>query len=364
MVSILRSERALLFGALSTIILLVFGKPWLADLSNPLLFSALSVWIFGAMLWMSFAVVRHADCLASLLGEPLGTLILTVSVISIEVIMIAAIMLTGVENPTLARDTMFAVIMIVLNGMVGVSLIAAAIKHRAPQFNMQGANVYLGVLAPLALITLVLPRYTLSSRGGEASASVEILLVSVSIVLYVVFLGVQTIAHRGYFVQPGSAESAEHHDVTPRSIPYHAFLLPLTMLPIVLLAKSMAKLVDHGIAEIGAPQALGGVVVAVLVLSPEALAGFKSALGNQLQRTVNITYGSALATIGLTVPAVLLIGFFTDQRIELGLEQVEVFMLIVTLLTAVINASSGRTNILQGVVHLLLFVTYLVLIFD
>ncbi len=368
--SVLRSELALWFGILTTVLLTVFGQAWLADLSNPLWYSFLFAWLFFIMLWLAFGVVRHADCLAIKLGEPYGTLILTVSVISIEVIMISAVMLTGENNPTLARDTLFSVLMIVLNGMVGVTLLLGALRHGEQIYNLKGATAYLGVIIPLAGLSIILPRYTTSAPWGEVSPLMAVYLIVMSLGLYGVFLGIQTMRHRTFFQQPaasqGNAENSDHDhgDLVIRSLGYHAAFLPLTMLPIILLSKKMAVLVDHGIATLGAPQALGGFLVAILVLSPESVAALKAALDNKLQRTMNISLGSALATIGLTIPAVLGISLITGKTVVLGLEDAEVHLLLFTILVAIVNFTSERTNVLHGIVHLILFLTYVVLIFD
>ena len=363
----IRSELAVWVGAATTVLFLLFGKSWTSDLGHGTSYAFLFLWLFVAILWMAFGVVRHADCLAALLGEPYGTLILTLSVIGIEAVMIAAVMLTGPDNPGLARDTMFAVLMIVLNGMVGITMLLSAWRHHAPAFNLQGASAYLGVIVPLAALTLVLPRFTPSAPGGQPSPIFAAFLILASSVLYGVFLGIQTMRHRAYFVQPGVEEESshdDHGDLPVRSVTYHAVFLILSMLPIILLAKSMATLVEHGISVIGAPQALGGFLIAILILSPEALAGFRAALRNRLQRSMNICLGSAVSTIGLTVPVVLAISFATGKPIELGLEPVELVLLGVTLVTIIVNTSSGRTNVLQGAVHVLLFLTYVVLVFD
>jgi Ca2+:H+ antiporter len=323
-----RSELQVAAGAVTATLFLLFGSAWLGDLTAPAWASVVFLWLFVVMLWSSFGVVRHADGLAILLGEPLGTLILTVAVISIEVIMISAVMLTGENNPALARDTVFAVIMVVLNGMAGASVLLGGLKHGEPEFNLQGANAYLGILVPLSVLTLVVPNYTQSAPGGIPGPVLGVFLVLVCIVLYLVFLGIQTMRHRHYFVQPGDEATSDHghddHGFTVRSIPHHAVFLVLTMIPIVLLSKSMAKVVDHGIEVAGMPTALGGLLVAILVLSPEALAAFKAARSNQLQRSINISMGSALATISLTMPAVLLIGMATGRDVELGLGSLDV----------------------------------------
>ncbi len=365
---VLRDELALSVGGITTALFAIFGSAWLADLSHLLWFNLLFFWLFGVMLWLAFGVVRHADGLATLLGEPLGTLILTLSVISIEVVMISAVMLTGAENPTLARDTLLAVLMIVLNGMLGFTLLLGGLRHGEQSYNLQGAATYLAVIIPLAGLGVILPRYMPSAPGGQVTPLVAGWLIVVSAGLYGSFLWIQTQRHSGFFLQPTQSEDGETDadlgHAPPRSLRYHAVLLPLTMLPIVLLAKKMAVLVDHGTATLGAPQALGGFLVAILVLSPEALAAVKSALANQLQRTMNIALGSTCSTIGLTIPAVLGISLVTGKTVELGLEPAEGHLLLITLLVAVVNFTSLRTNVLHGVVHIMLFLTYVVLIFD
>jgi len=367
---VIRSELPLWAGVITTLLFIQNGNAWLADLSQGGWYLFLFTWLFAVMLWLAFNVVRHADSLAVILGEPYGTLILTLSVISIEVIMISAVMITGESNPTLARDMLYSVLMIVLNGMVGVTLVIGALRYGEQKYNLKGSVAYLGVIIPLAGLGIILPRYTISAPGGEASPLMSVYLIAMSIGLYGVFLAIQTMRHRAFFQQPVSADQAEetddhdHGNLVVRSLGYHALFLPLTMLPIVLLSKKMAALVDHGTATLGAPQAIGGFLVAVLVLSPEGVAAVRAALANKLQRTMNITLGSTLSTIGLTIPAVLAIGMITGKRVELGLEEPEIYLLVLTLLVSIVNLNSKRTNVLQGIVHLILFFTYIVLIFD
>lgn len=366
---VFKSEMALWCGILTTSAFLMFGYDMLGDLSSSVRFLLLFGWLFAVMLWLSFGVVRHADCLAVILGEPYGTLILTLAVISIEVVMISAVMITGDNVPTLARDTMFAVLMIILNGLLGLTLLLGGLKHREQEYNMTGAKTYLGVIVPLAVLGLILPRFTTSAPGGQVTPLMAVFLLLMSGGLYVVFLLIQTRRHTQFFKQPSAtvedhADDHHHEGLVIRSVGHHVLFLVLTMLPIVLLSKNMAKLVDHGIETLSAPQALGGFLVAILVLSPEGMAAIKSALSNQLQRTVNIGLGSALSTIGLTIPAVLVISLVTGRTVELGLEAAEIVLLILTLVVAAINFGTGRTNIMQGAVHLIIFLAYIVLIFD
>lgn len=366
---VFKSEMALWFGIVTTAVFLIFGDDMMGDLSDTLLVSLLFGWLFAVMLWLSFGVVRHADCLAIILGEPYGTLILTLAVISIEVVMISAVMVTGDNVPTLARDTMFSVLMIVMNGMLGLTLLLGGLKHREQEYNLAGARTYLGVIIPLATLGLILPRFTTSTPGGQVSPLMAVFLLIMSAGLYVVFLLIQTRRHTQFFKQPvpddaDHTEGIHHEGLVVRNTGYHVLFLVLTMLPIVLLSKSMAKFVDHGIETLNAPQALGGFLVAILVLSPEGMGAVKSALDNQLQRTVNIGLGSALSTIGLTIPAVLAISLVTGRTIELGLDMAEIVLLALTLTVSLVNFGSGRTNIMQGAVHLILFFSYIILIFE
>ena len=368
--SILRRESPFIAGALTTAVLYTFGERWLHDLSNPLVFAALFLWVFAVMLWCAFAVVRHADSLAELLGEPYGTLILTIAVIGIEASVIAAIMLSGPDNPVLARDTMLAVIIIVLNGMVGIALLIGGLRHSEQEFNPEGARAYLAVIVTLSTTTLIMPTFTISTADPSLTPLQAIVFGTITVALYLTFLGIQTVRHRGYFIQPAVAgtpvedDQGEHQLVAPRSTGYHAIFLLLTLLPIVLLSEKFAALVEHITEEFGAPVALSGVLVALLVLAPEGLAAFRASYANHLQRSVNICLGSALSTIGLTVPTVLVIGLLANEHIILGLDGTEMVLLILTLFLSALTFGGVRTTVLNGAVHIVVFFVYLVLIFD
>ena len=365
---IFRSEMALWVGFVTVLVFFTVGGHWLKPLDHGLLAGGIFAWLFAVMLWLSFGVVKHAECLAVKLGEPFGTLILTLSVISIEIVMISAVMVTGGENPTLARDTMFSVVMIVLNGMLGITLLIGGLRHHEQVYNLRGGRSYLGVIITLGSLCLILPKFTTSAPGGAPSHMMAIYLIVVSITLYGVFLFLQSTRHRTFFKHPpvDSNEPSEdsHHKIIPRSLSYHVVFLILTMIPIVLLSKKMALVVDYGIVAVGAPEPLAGFLVAILVLSPEGMAAIKASLHNQLQRTVNIALGSAVATIGLTVPAVLLISEFTGKFIELGLDPPEIVLLAATFLVANLTLGGGKTNTLSGAIHLVLLASYVMLLFD
>ena len=362
----IKEEAGFLVGLATLMFFMTVGSPLLSNLSGWVTPLGLFAWLFPVMLWLSFRVVAHADCLAIKFGEPYGTLILTLSVISIEVIMISAVMLTTNTNPGLGRDMMFAVLMIVLNGLIGISLLVGGLRHLEQEHNLQGANMFLVVLLPLAILNLLLPNYTVSTEPGTLSLMQMIFQVTASLALYVVFLAIQTMRHQGFFIEAEntSGDDDEHDHLVIRSLPYHIVMLLANMLPIVLLSKGMAKIIDFQMAELKTPAALGGVLIALLVLAPEGLAAIRSARNNRLQRSVNVCLGSALATIGLTVPAVLCIGLITGNKVVLGLSPVDSLLLLTTLGVSVITFSSTKTNLVHGVVHLILFVTYLVMIFD
>jgi Ca2+:H+ antiporter len=277
--------------------------------------------------------------------------------------MIAAVMLTGPDVSTTARDTMLAVIMIVFNGMAGLSLLVGGLRYQEQTYNLQGANAFLAVIVPLAVLGLVLPNFT-SAPGATLSALHEGFLILMSLALYAVFLAIQTLRHRHYFLEHDEPEERPLPVTDLRPAAYHGTLLLLYIAPIVLLSKKIAVPIDFGVRVLGAPDALVGFLVAVLILAPESLTALRATLANQMQRSVNLLLGSVLASISLTIPAVLAIGLLTDRLVVLGLEPVDMLLLLLTLASALITYASGRTNILQGAVHLLLFAAYVVLIFE
>ena len=371
--SSLRQEWLLAVAFATTALFLLFGKGWLADLSNPLWFALMLVWLFAVILSSAFAVVHHAESLAVKLGEPLGTLVLTLSVIGIEVMMISAVMLTGESKPTLARDTMYGIVMIVLNGMIGVALLVGGLRHHEQEYNLQGANSFLSLIVPLTVLGLVLPNFTNASPGPTLSTFQSTFLAVMSIGIYSVFLIIQNRRHRDYFVRPARARAleaqndaqneAQAHGPT-NSLTYHAVLLAMYLLPVIVLAEEIALPIDHGIEVLHAPLALGGFLVAVLILSPESLSATRAALANDLQRSINVLLGSVLASIGLTIPAVLTIGMITGKTVMLGLQPPDMVLLVLTLAMCGLTFTSNRTNVLLGAMHLLLFLAYVMLIFE
>ncbi|WP_199097334.1 calcium:proton antiporter [Dyella sp. ASV21] len=363
--AVFKVEWFLAISLATTVAFVLFGSRLLAGLERPVWLALIFAWLFTVILGSAMSVVRHAECLGDLLGEPYGTLVLTLSITAIEVISITAIMLHGDNNPTLARDTLFAVTMIILNGMVGLSLLSGGWRHREQHYNLQGANAYLGVVIPLGILALVMPDFTTTTPGPTLSLAQESFLAVISVGLYVAFLGLQTRRHRAYF----SAVAHEHDDsaVAQRSATrtlLHAMLLLAYMVPVVYLAEKLAHPVDYVVETLRKPAALAGLSMAILVATPEAIGAVRAARRNHMQRSVNIFLGSVLSTIGLTIPAILLVSHLTAHPIVLGLQHTDLVLFVLTLALCLVTFSSGQTNVLQGAVHLVLFVAYLFFIFQ
>jgi Ca2+:H+ antiporter len=325
-----------------------------------LVFAAvLLVILFGTV----FAAVHHAEVIAERIGEPYGTLLLTLAVTVIEVALIATIMLGDKPVPALARDTVFAVVMIVCNGLVGVCILAGGLRYREQDFQVTGSSVYLSVLIVLATITLILPNYTLTTPGPLYSAGQLTFVSIVTIVLYGVFLYTQTIRHRDYFIVESDYAGDDARETSSRTLMRSMVLLLVSLLAVVLLAKKFSLVVDAGAAAIGAPPAFAGILVALLILLPESVAAIAAARKNDLQKSINLALGSSLATIGLTIPAVAVVAYALDKTLVLGLEQREVILLVMTFLLSMLTFGTGRTNILFGLVHMLVFAVFVFMVF-
>jgi len=320
----------------------------------------LLVILFGTV----FAAVHHAEVVAERIGEPFGTLLLTLSVTIIEVALIATIMLgEKAAVTTLARDTVFAVVMIVCNGLVGLCILAGGLRYREQDIQVSGSNLYLSVLSVLATITLIMPNYTLTTPGPVYS-TVQLGFVSaVTILLYGVFLYTQTVRHRDYFVAEAGSAAHDGPQASNRTIVVSVVLLLVSLLAVVLLAKKFSQVVDAGAALIGAPPAFAGILVALLILMPEGVAAVAAARRNDLQKSINLALGSSLATIGLTIPAVAMAAYELDKQLVLGLSPQDMVLLALTLLLSLLTLGSGRTNILFGLVHLVVFAVFVFLVF-
>jgi Ca2+:H+ antiporter len=359
-----RTEWFLAVSYSTTALFAVFGDWLFGGLSNSLWLGILFVWLFVVVLGSCLNVVRHADCIAEVLGEPYGTLVLTFSVTTIEVLSISAVMLHGANNPTLVRDTLFSVVMVILGGMAGLSLLIGGIRHKEQHYNLQGANAYLSVIIPLAVLSLTLPDFTVSTTGPTLSSAQQLFLTLICAGLYIAFLAVQTGRHRSYFASAGDVAETHGTPAHKRSLPRHVLLLAAYMLPVSVLAEELAKPVDYLIETLHVPAALGGVVIAIIVATPEAIGAVRAAMLNRVQQAVNIFLGSVLSTIGLTVPVMLAVSSLTGHPVVLGLTGANNVLLLLTLAVSVVTFASGRTNVLQGAVHVVLFAAFLLLIFQ
>jgi Ca2+:H+ antiporter len=364
--SLIRSEISLIIGLLTAAIFLGTGNRLVEIIGHPVALIVVFLWLFAVILWSAVSVVRHADCLAVKWGEPYGTLVLTLSAISVEVVMISAAMLHGENNPTLGRDAIFAVVMIALNGFVGLVLLLGGLRHGEQYYNLQGVNSYLNVIMTLTVLGLVLPNFTTTTAGPTFSTEQQIFLVVVSLFLYAIFLLIQTMRHRGYFMESERASVASDsvdHPLHVQSTAFHAPMLVLYLIVVILLAEKFAIPLDNSIEKFGMPQEFGGAMIAALVLIPEGIGAIRADLRNQLQRSINILFGSVLATIGLTIPAVLTISLVTKRPVTLGVQGGNLPLLLLTLAVSVVTFTSRKTNILQGCIHLFLFAVFLLLIF-
>lgn len=319
----------------------------------------LLVVLFGTV----FAAVHHAEVIAQRIGEPYGTLLLTLAVTIIEVALIATIMLGDKAVPTLARDTVFAVVMIVCNGLVGICILAGGWRFREQDVQVTGSNLYLSVLIVLATITLILPNYTLTTPGPLYSTAQLAFVSVVTIILYTVFLYTQTILHRDYFIAETDADGDGHASASNRTLSVSGVLLLVSLIAVVLLAKKFSLVVDAGAAAIGAPPAFAGILVAALILLPESVAALSAARRNDLQKSINLALGSSLATIGLTVPAVAVAAYLLDKQLVLGLGAREMVLLVMTFILSMLTFGTGRTNILFGLVHVLVFAVFIFMVF-
>src|SRR6202521_2203503 len=325
-----------------------------------LVFAAvLLVILFGTV----FAAVHHSEVIAGRIGEPYGTLLLTLAVTVIEVALIATIMLGEKPVPALARDTVFAVVMIVCNGLVGICILVGGLRYREQDVQVTGSSLYLSVLLVLATITLIMPNYTLTTPGPIYSAA-QLGFVSVAtILLYGVFLYTQTIRHRDYFVSEAAGAVDDGIHTSNRALFFSAVLLLVSLLGVVLLAKKFSLVVDAGAALIGAPPAFAGILVALLILLPESVAAVGAARKNDLQKSINLALGSSLATIGLTIPAVAVAAYALDKQLVLGLPARDMVLLALTFVLGMLTFGTGRTNILFGLVHLVVFAVFVFLVF-
>ena len=311
-----------------------------------------------------FAAVHHAEIVAARVGEPFGTLILAVAVTVIEVALVISLMLSDPEGQAaLPRDTVFAAVMIVCNLLVGACLLVGGARHHEQGFQARSASAFLSVIVVLATLVLVLPNHTTSGAAAELSRSQMLFVGIAALGMWLVFVFVQTLRHRDYFLPDDDSEGAHAAPPTPRATLAALALLLAALVAVVLMAKALTPAVTAGLGVLGAPVAAVGVVIAALILMPESVAALRAARANRLQTALNLALGSVLACIGLTVPIVIAVTLVTGQPVILGLSPSGTVMLAMTFLVSVLTLGAGRTTVLQGAVHLTLGATWLFLVF-
>jgi Ca2+:H+ antiporter len=317
----------------------------------------------AALIAAVLVAVHHAEVIAHRVGEPFGTLVLALAVTVIEGSLIVSMMLSGgPEASALARDTVFATVMIVCNGVVGLCLIAGSMRHHVVGFRVEGTVPALAVLATLTTLTLVVPDFTSATPGPTLSEYQLAFVGIVSLVLYAVFVLVQTVRHRDYFLPAGSHDEDEHAAPPTTSAAMASLaLLLVSLVAVVGLAKVLAPLIESAVASAGMPKAVVGICIALMVLLPETLSAVRAARNDRMQTSFNLALGSALATIGLTIPLVAVTSILMGLPLILGLPPIDLTLLALTLLLTSMTLVGGRATVLQGAVHLVVFATYLFL---
>lgn len=370
-----RSDIARIALGWGAFLLVLFAHPQLsAPVAAPLLIVALLL-IVGVILVCAFGVVKQAEALAHRLGDPYGSLVLTLSIVLIEVILISAVMLGPGEHATIARDSVMAVSMIILNLVIGLALLVGGLRHRGMAHNRTGTSAYLAMLVVLVALAFALP--ALIGRDGSYTPGQEIPLVILTLGIYAFFLFRQMGAQSQDFTEVDERlrRRSDAADATPHvgiratlaahrtEVLVRLILLVVTVIPIVLLSHDMAALLDDGLGRVGAPAALAGVLIAAIVFLPESLTAVRAALGGEAQRVVNLCHGALVSTVGLTIPAVLVIGMLTGQTVVLAESPANLLMLGVTLLLSVTTFAAKRVTAIHGAAHLAVFAVYLIVLF-
>lgn len=337
--------------------LLVLALTWGGEPGGVLMFL-----VAAALIAAVVAAVHHAEVVAHRVGEPFGTLILAIAVTVIEVGLIVMLMTSGGEGTSsLARDTVFAAFMIVCNGVVGLCLLVGALRHRVVEFKVEGVTAALATLSAVATMSLVLPAFTTTTPGPTFSAAQLAFAGVASLVLYGVFVFMQTVRHRDYFLPPGGDEGDHAEPPTARQSVTSLLLLVVCLVSVVGLAKTASPAIEQAVAAAGAPRPVVGVAIALLVLLPETAAAVRAARRNRVQTSLNLALGSALASIGLTIPSIAVASIWLDGSLTLGLGAKEIVLLGLTVVVTTLTVAPGRATLMQGTVHLAIFGAFLFL---
>ncbi|NUS02521.1 MAG: ionic transporter y4hA [Nonomuraea sp.] len=360
MIARLRSLTSLWTSAVPVLAIVLLAFTWGRDLPAAVV-AVVTLVLAGAVL----AAVHHAEVVAHRVGEPFGSLVLAVAVTIIEVALIVTLMADGGgKSSTLARDTVFAAVMITCNGIVGLCLLVASVRHGTAVFNPEGTGAALATVATLATLSLVLPTFTTSKPGPEFSG-VQLTFAAISsLILYGLFVATQTVRHRDYFLpisRQGGVITEDDHTGTPtvRTAWISLGLLSLALIGVVGLAKGVSPTIESAVEAAGLHHAVVGVIIALLVLLPESIAALRSARRDRVQTSLNLALGSAMASIGLTIPAVALASIWLSGPLVLGLGSTYMVLLVLTVVVSSLTVVPGRATPLQGGVHLVLFAAYL-----
>jgi Ca2+:H+ antiporter len=367
----------LLFAWATVALFLLFGGTWLGAQMSGLAAVVLFVWLFATMVWSAFGAIKVADKLAEILGEPLGSLVLTLTIICLEGLLIGIAMLTSDSGATMGRDTLMGANMIMINFAGGLALFLGGLRHREQTYNFQGTSAYLAVVITLSVLAFILPTYTEATPRGSVTTVQAAGIMIVTLAVYVTFLLIQIGRHQHFFVEadspdklaakpvkaePGSSNTSSKVDMG--EIGKLALLLLAGIVPVLLLGKYLTTLLDHASDKLGTPPALGGVILALIVVSPKMISSVKAGLANEPQRAVNLALGSCAPAMGIILPIILGIGLVTGKTLIMGLVPSEVILLALTLVLAALTFSGPRTTLLEGAAHLTVFVIYIILMFS
>jgi len=337
---------------------LLLAAWWLPG--GPLLTTTSAVMLLAAVV----SAVHHAEVVAHRVGEPFGTLVLALAITAIEVALIVSLMMAGgEEKAALARDTIYATVMIISSGVIGICVLLGGLRHREQSFRIEGAGPALAALTALATLVLILPVFTVSAPGASYTTTQLVFVAASSLLVWCAFVFFQTVRHRDYFL-PGTDPSNEAVHAAPpstRESGLSVVLLVVALVAVVGLAKLISPAIEAAVVAAGAPRAIVGIIVAMVVLLPEGVSAIRAALHNRLQTSMNLAFGSALASIGLTIPVVVAVAVLLDLPLVLGLEAKDMILLVLSLSVCSIGLGNGRTNMMQGAVQVVIFAAFLFL---
>lgn len=364
---------------LMVFIFMFFGKSIEGLYSNNGLAIGIFLLVLATIIGAAFGVVKEADELAHKLGEPYGTLILTLSIVSIEVILIVAMMFGPEDNPTIGKDSIFSVMMIIMNLVLGLCILLGGLRHGEQEYNAQGTITYLSMIIMLGGISMMIPNFIEGKGNGEFTSIQAASISGLIILLYGFFLAYQMKGYRHLYIQPkpgqmeilfaqrNEIQQSEEHgqeQVSKKEVLLRTIILLGMILPIVLLSHNLATLVDYGIKEMNLPPLLGGVLIAIIVFTPESMTAVKAAMNNEFQRAINLCHGAFVSTVGLTVPSVLIIGLIASKTVFFGMTTTETILFVITLILSMLSFSGRRTAPIVGIMHLVLFAVFVILIFN